>query len=87
MSDCVDGSDEEGCGQQDVNANNSTDSGGGSEAGVLGMTSLPAVLRIRFILIWIRIRFVLLFMRQKFDIFEKMYDIQMILVDFCGNFP
>jgi len=25
--------------------------------------------------------------KDKFNIFEKMYDILMILVDFCGNFP
>ena len=25
--------------------------------------------------------------KNKFNIFEKMYDILLILVDFCGNFP
>ena len=25
--------------------------------------------------------------KRKFTSFEKMYDILMILVDFCGNFP
>ena len=25
--------------------------------------------------------------KQKINIFEKLYDILVILVDFCGNFP